>query len=92
MEYDFIEIMACPSGCINGGGQLKRNDVSVKETIVKAEEAYMSLRINNGIQSPEMNQVAMMIYQNTSEQEKKDLFYTVYQAVEKKSNQMGVIW
>jgi hypothetical protein len=23
-EIDFIEIMACPSGCVNGGGQLKR--------------------------------------------------------------------
>lgn len=22
-KYDFIEVMACPSGCINGGGQLK---------------------------------------------------------------------
>lgn len=21
--YDFVEIMACPSGCINGGGQLR---------------------------------------------------------------------
>ena len=21
--YDFIEIMACPSGCVNGGGQIK---------------------------------------------------------------------
>jgi hypothetical protein len=23
-EYDFVEIMACPSGCLNGGGQLKK--------------------------------------------------------------------
>jgi iron only hydrogenase large subunit-like protein len=22
-EYDYVEIMACPSGCLNGGGQLK---------------------------------------------------------------------
>jgi Iron only hydrogenase large subunit, C-terminal domain len=22
-DYDFVEIMACPSGCVNGGGQLK---------------------------------------------------------------------
>ena len=21
--YDFVEIMACPSGCVNGGGQLR---------------------------------------------------------------------
>ena len=22
-EYDYVELMACPSGCLNGGGQLK---------------------------------------------------------------------
>lgn len=22
-EYDYVEIMACPSGCLNGGGQIK---------------------------------------------------------------------
>ena len=22
-EYDYVEVMACPSGCLNGGGQLK---------------------------------------------------------------------
>lgn len=22
-EYDYMEIMACPSGCLNGGGQIK---------------------------------------------------------------------
>jgi hypothetical protein len=22
-DYDYVEIMACPSGCVNGGGQIK---------------------------------------------------------------------
>jgi iron only hydrogenase large subunit-like protein len=22
-EYDYVELMACPSGCVNGGGQIK---------------------------------------------------------------------
>ena len=22
-DYDYVELMACPSGCINGGGQIK---------------------------------------------------------------------
>ena len=25
-DYDYVEIMACPSGCINGGGQIKVKD------------------------------------------------------------------
>ena len=27
-QYDFVEIMACPSGCVNGGGQLKTATVA----------------------------------------------------------------
>ncbi|KAL2630521.1 hypothetical protein R1flu_015207 [Riccia fluitans] len=23
MEYDYVEVMACPAGCLNGGGQIK---------------------------------------------------------------------
>ena len=22
-QYDYVELMACPSGCVNGGGQVK---------------------------------------------------------------------
>ncbi len=40
-KYDFIEIMACPGGCVNGGGQPTlsdsiRNTVELKETRAKA--------------------------------------------------------
>ncbi|CAF1236641.1 unnamed protein product [Adineta steineri] len=30
-EYDFVEIMACPSGCINGGGQIRSSDVTLDD-------------------------------------------------------------
>ena len=44
-HYDFIEIMACPGGCVNGGGQPTlsdsvRNSTELKETRAKA--LYMS--------------------------------------------------
>ena len=48
-NYDYVEVMACPGGCVNGGGQLKP-PASVdgipsgkwgdKDWIVKVEEAY----------------------------------------------------
>ncbi|KAJ3109424.1 hypothetical protein HDU97_006669 [Phlyctochytrium planicorne] len=47
----FIEVMACPSGCINGGGQLKPGTstnaeatFASKEITQKAEAAYKSVR------------------------------------------------
>lgn len=35
--YDFIEVMACPGGCVNGGGQplVDYNTISVEEVIKK---------------------------------------------------------
>ena len=26
-DYDFVEILACPSGCLNGGAQLRSEEV-----------------------------------------------------------------
>ena len=47
MEYAYVEVMACPGGCTNGGGQIKgsdvREDVSAKEWLGRVDEAYFSL-------------------------------------------------
>ena len=37
-EYDFIEIMACPGGCINGGGQPVNMDAETPR--LRAEALY----------------------------------------------------
>jgi len=40
-ELDFVEVMACPGGCVGGGGQPKQNISDIEETIHKrAEELY----------------------------------------------------
>ena len=51
-HFDFIEIMACPGGCINGGGQplqsdSVRNNVDLKTIRAKAlydQDAAMAIR------------------------------------------------
>ena len=47
-DYDFVEVMACPSGCLNGGGQLSNNaahpttsDSLLKSVIARHEERYV---------------------------------------------------
>ncbi|XKL68470.1 hypothetical protein PGB90_003961 [Kerria lacca] len=43
-SYDYVEIMACPSGCINGSAQIKsREGSSSKELILKLESLYSQL-------------------------------------------------
>ncbi len=51
MEYAYVEVMACPGGCTNGGGQIKVDDVplkpetamSQKQWLAKVDEAYFSM-------------------------------------------------
>ncbi|XP_010541924.1 PREDICTED: protein NAR1 [Tarenaya hassleriana] len=41
-DYHFVEIMACPTGCLNGGGQIKpKPGQSPKDLIQSLEAAYM---------------------------------------------------
>ncbi|KAI1350116.1 iron only hydrogenase large subunit domain-containing protein [Xylaria sp. FL0043] len=57
LEYDYVEVMACPGGCTNGGGQIKVDDPVVverkgagfqpgpqeqKQWLAEVDEAYFS--------------------------------------------------
>lgn len=57
LEYGYVEVMACPGGCTNGGGQIKVDDAVVlerkqirgkpgpqeqKEWLAEVDEAYFS--------------------------------------------------
>ena len=40
-KYDYVEVMACPSGCLNGGGQVKpREGETNKELLLALEGLY----------------------------------------------------
>lgn len=41
--YDYVEVMACPSGCLNGGGQAKPAKESRVELLKSVEKAYNHL-------------------------------------------------
>ncbi|KAF6236680.1 hypothetical protein HO173_004971 [Letharia columbiana] len=51
MDYAYVEVMACPGGCTNGGGQIKVDDVPIKpetamsqkEWLARVDEAYYSM-------------------------------------------------
>lgn len=52
-NYHYIEVMACPSGCLNGGGQIKFDEdkssaasqLLAKEYLQRVETVYKSLRL-----------------------------------------------
>lgn len=44
LKYDYVEIMACPSGCLNGGGQLRIENDPKNTFLTKVKEKYFSLK------------------------------------------------
>ncbi|KAL6769557.1 HYD3 [Auxenochlorella protothecoides x Auxenochlorella symbiontica] len=43
--YDYVEVMACPSGCLNGGGQLRPSPGQTPAQLIQAmEEGYHAWR------------------------------------------------
>jgi iron only hydrogenase large subunit-like protein len=76
--------MACPSGCINGGGQIKAPNPSLqvtKEWISKSEKVYQSDR---KIQGAEANQKVQKLYNDWLGQDEtkiSKMLHTTYHAV-----------
>ncbi|XP_026389075.1 protein NAR1-like isoform X1 [Papaver somniferum] len=65
-DYHYLEIMACPSGCLNGGGQIKpKEGQSGKELIQALESAYME---NVVVTSPFENLLVKRLYDEWLEQ------------------------
>ena len=44
-DYDYVELMACPSGCLNGGGQIKP-EMMATETKLEPIEVLASVESN----------------------------------------------
>ena len=57
-EYDYIEIMACPGGCLNGGGQIKPRDFGMdsKQLLEILEIQMQNLDSRDIVHNPEDNQ------------------------------------
>lgn len=41
MDYAYVEVMACPGGCTNGGGQIKVNDLPIKPEIAMSQKEWL---------------------------------------------------
>jgi len=79
-EYHFVEIMACPSGCLNGGGQIKpRKGQTTKDLIQSLEAAYLQ---EVTIRDPADNPIVKALYRtwlgSPYSEEARKLLHTQY--------------
>lgn len=62
-KCDYVEIMACPNGCINGGGQISPpGDVSAKEWLASIIDRYRSIETISLFDSPDARAVSDIIH------------------------------
>ena len=68
IKYSYIEIMACPGGCINGGGQMrpKNQTESARDVLKKIEE-------NVCLKSKQIKKYAKSFVKLKNKTKKKDL-------------------
>ncbi|XP_017128540.1 probable cytosolic Fe-S cluster assembly factor GL21135 [Drosophila elegans] len=91
-NYHFVEVMACPSGCINGGAQVRPiTGQHVRELTLQLEELYKKLP-----RSQPENVVTKHIYRDFLDsfhtEKCYELLHTSYHAVEKLSTALNIKW
>lgn len=71
-KYDFVEVMACPGGCVNGGGQpfVDYNLHDVNEVILKRSQSIYNADGNMKFKSTEDNKGVKKIYKDVLHDDK----------------------
>uniref|UniRef100_A0A8C6Y6U4 Cytosolic iron-sulfur assembly component 3 n=1 Tax=Naja naja TaxID=35670 RepID=A0A8C6Y6U4_NAJNA len=92
LPYHYVEVMACPSGCLNGGGQIRAEGESSKDLLHRVERLYEM----GQPEDPETNGTVGDLYDQwlggpTSQQAQSRL-HTQYHAVEKASTGFNIKW
>ncbi|KAG8557359.1 hypothetical protein GDO81_016604 [Engystomops pustulosus] len=90
--YHYVEVMACPSGCLNGGGQIRAEGEAGKDLLQRVEQLYASVRS----QSPQQNDRVKELYEKWLEggdgTRVKEALHTQYHAVEKTMSGLSIKW
>ena len=82
-QYHFVEVMACPGGCIGGGGQpkdLSKNADDTRKSRIAAlyrRDESMTLRASH--ENPEIKQVYEAFYGQPLSQMAEQMLHTTYQ-------------
>lgn len=84
-EYQFVEVMACPSGCLNGGGQIKpRKGQSGKDLIQNLESVYLKeVEISDPFDNPIIKGLYSSWLNHPGSEKSLEVMHTGYHSREK---------
>jgi iron only hydrogenase large subunit-like protein len=91
--YHFVEVMACPSGCLNGGGQVRPKDgETVKELIVKLNELYATAEMTDPGKCEGVKGLYADWLDGEDSKKVEACLHTQYHAIEKTENAFNIKW
>ncbi|XP_005110158.1 cytosolic Fe-S cluster assembly factor narfl [Aplysia californica] len=92
--YHFVEIMACPSGCSNGGGQIRSGGEgeSQKERLQSVEEIYKGVPVVDPFQQRQVEELYAQWLGGRDSDMAKRLLHTQYHEIEKSTSALTIKW
>lgn len=91
-QYHFVEVMACPSGCLNGGAQVRPpNGIQIRELTSQLEELYKQLP-RSVPDNAETRAIYSSFFDGQHTDKAKMLLHTSYHAVEKMNTALNIKW
>lgn len=90
--YHYVEVMACPSGCLNGGGQLKALGTDSRELLQQVERLYSMVRSEAPEDAPGVQELYQRWLQGEDSERAGRLLHTTYHAVEKTNSGLSIRW
>lgn len=89
-HYQYVEVMACPTGCLNGGAQLRPDSVD-DPLLEKVERLYKSIPVTELAVDCEDKSI-IDLYDKYFPNENNSILYTTFKAVPKTTNLINVQW
>ncbi|XP_052761261.1 cytosolic Fe-S cluster assembly factor narfl-like [Mya arenaria] len=91
--YHFVEIMACPSGCTNGGGQIKVvGETTPKDRLAQVTGLYNSVQTVNPWTQSDVTSLYEEWLGGFETEKSRTLLHTQYHEVEKMTNALAIKW
>ena len=94
MVYDFVEIMACPQGCLNGGAQIKpvSEDVKNEDLLVEVNSAYIAMKSCKPADNIHTTHMYETWLDGVGSEKTKTMLHTQYHHIEKDTNALNIRW
>ncbi|KAH9634806.1 hypothetical protein HF086_012220 [Spodoptera exigua] len=91
--YHYVEVMACPSGCLNGGAQVRPlTGESGRELVAQLEAMYSQLPLASPADSKLVRKLYADWLDGRDSDKAKAMLHTTYHAVEKSDIALNIKW